>query len=780
MNWQLSLIAGSQKHPFGVWATVLLLVLLSIIGATKIDLDVNFNDYFAHDDAGFVGLNQLQQTFVREDGLLLLLENEQDWRQPEQQSRLLDFIEYLQSDQHISAIGGYATFIERLPLVNESSVVTGQKQALTQSLTQSLTHSQSSSQNQSISGSLLLSYKQHPRLPLVLSDNGKAIILSIEFSQNDMQQYSTEALWRLESIDRLQGISESFWSVKAATASLVPKFNQAQSAVKVLLSGEQALNWQYAKVLRHDLSWFAPSLFVIIGLMALFFIQARLWLFAIALNCAVTLAIVLGVAGWFNLTIAAISAFIPVIIITLSLAYSAHLYLGWQAGIKAGDNNPLIFSFSHNKQPLLYATLTTILGFGLLAFSPSPPIQVFGILVAIAVACHYLLCHSLLATIVSKANQNYSDGKLHVFVNPVVTLAKRAALLPKSILMVVGLVSVLALLSASKLELNDDPLNYFPDDNPFTQSKLTMQQDFFGINLLYFEVGTGSVPMYDKQYLGFLFQFARFLQQQPEVNHVTHIGDWVKSAGLSQSQLKRIMTQHSVSDIGLEAEISSQYQSSLITVYLTSLTAQQMLAFEAKTTAWLAANKTALSVSPALGSSLLFAHLSIHNANSMLWSFGIALVALSLVLGFLKKSPYFALVGLMVNFLPLLWVFAIWQLVGGYISIGSAVVLGIMLGIIVDDTLHLLLKLPEPQTSDIESRATYLQFFWMHYAGVIPVICFTSLTLVLGFGIGLASDFAPIAQLSLLSCMVILLAWIFDVFVLPVIYQLRRQSINDN
>ena len=167
MNWQLSLIAGSQKHPLGVWATVLLLVLLSIIGATKIDLDVNFNDYFAHDDAGFVGLNQLQQTFFREDGLLLLLENEQDWRQPEQQSRLLDFIEYLQSDQHISAIGGYAAFIERLPLVNESSVVTGQKQALTQSLTQSLTHSQSSSQNQSISDSLLLSYKQHPRLPLV-------------------------------------------------------------------------------------------------------------------------------------------------------------------------------------------------------------------------------------------------------------------------------------------------------------------------------------------------------------------------------------------------------------------------------------------------------------------------------------------------------------------------------------------------------------------------------------------------------------------------------------
>ncbi|WP_080916564.1 hypothetical protein [Shewanella japonica] len=86
MNWQLSLIAGSQKHPLGVWATVLLLVLLSIIGATKIDLDVNFYDYFAHDDAGFVGLNQLQQTFVREDGLLFLLENEQDWRQPEQQS----------------------------------------------------------------------------------------------------------------------------------------------------------------------------------------------------------------------------------------------------------------------------------------------------------------------------------------------------------------------------------------------------------------------------------------------------------------------------------------------------------------------------------------------------------------------------------------------------------------------------------------------------------------------------------------------------------------------
>ncbi|MCC4831716.1 MMPL family transporter [Shewanella sp. 10N.7] len=733
------MINRTLKYPLWVGLAVFILILVSILGMLRINLDVNFNDYFAHDDAQFIGLQKMQQRFAQRNSLLLLLENQQDWRQVEQESELINFINQLQADSTIISVGGYGTFIADLN-------------------TRANAHQNKT--DTSLQYSQLLAYKKHPRLPLVINETGTAIVLSIQFSEREKNNYPNATLWREKTIDNLLAKANGFWSRERIESS---------DSVKIYLSGEQALNWQYAKVLRHDLTWFAPSLLLIIALMALLFIRTRVWLLAIAINCIITLFITLGLAGWLNLTIAAISAFIPVIIITLSLAYSAHLYLAWQQGIKQGIAEPVKFSFEHNKQPLFYATLTTMLGFALLSFSPSPPIQSFGVLVSVAVVCHYLLCHSVLVIIVSKAQNKSVNEPFNSALLTVEAIAKNSTKVPKLMLITVTVISILSLISASKLELNDDPFSYFPSDNPFSQSKQKMQQYFDGVNLIHYEISTKEQAIYDKQYLAFLYQFARFLKQQPEVKRVTHIGDWVKSAGLNQSQFQRVINQNSVERLGLEAEISTDYQSSLVSLYLAPLTARQMIDFEQRVSMWLIDNQTDIGVSHALGSSLLFAHLSIDNAKNMLWSFAIALVLLSMILGFIKRSMMFAAIGLVVNFLPLLWVFAAWQLTGGYISIGSAVVLGIMLGIIVDDTLHLLLKLPQPK------KAASFESFWPRYAAIIPVISFTSLTLVLGFGIGLASDFAPIAQLSLLSCLVIVLAWLFDVLVLPVIYHQWRR-----
>ncbi|MCL1068741.1 RND transporter [Shewanella olleyana] len=784
MNWQMTLINRSQKHPLWVCFAVSLMVILSLLGVTRISLGVNFNDYFAHDDAGFIGYQQLNSKFEQRNNLLLLLENQQDWRKPKQQARLLQFIEQLQGSDDIANVGGYASFISaaNLPATNlPATKISGAK-------------TEHSNLHSPVNRSaFLLSYKQHPRLPLVISESGLAILLNISFSEADKHTFANNTLWQETKIENLLDRAKTYWPSgvnvidKEASDNLVEQKPIEKSPVNIYLSGEQALNWQYAKVLRHDLSWFAPSLLLVITLMAALFIRARIWLLAIGLNCLVTLIFTLGIAGWFNLTIAAISAFIPVIIITLSLAYSAHLYLAWQRAVHQCELEPLKFSFEHNKLPLFYATLTTMLGFGLLCFSPSPPIQSFGALVAVAVLCHYLLCHSLTVIVINYGRNKKATNKINNGINnkqssvaantyfSAEPIARVAIKYPKSLLLMVAVISALASFSVTKLELNDDPLSYFPEDNPFSQSKQKMQQYFDGVNLIHYEVSTEPHQIYDKAYLAFLYQFGRFLKQQPEVNKVTHIGDWVKSAGLTQSQFKQVISQNSVQKLGLGGEVSADYQSSLLSIYLTPLTAKQMIEFEDRVSSWLDDNHLDLMVSPALGSNLLFAHLSIENAKNMLWSFVVALLILSIIIGGIKRSLVFALIGLMVNFLPLLWVFGAWQIMGGYISIGSAVVLGIMLGIIVDDTLHLLLKLPQP------NKANSFISFWPKYATIIPVISFTSLTLVLGFGIGLASDFAPIAQLSMLSCLVISLAWLFDVLVLPVIYhQWRRFFMNAN
>ena len=119
--------------------------------------------------------------------------------------------------------------------------------------------------------------------------------------------------------------------------------------------------------------------------------------------------------------------------------------------------------------------------------------------------------------------------------------------------------------------------------------------------------------------------------------------------------------------------------------------------------------------------------------------------------------------------LPLVLVFGFWQFIGGSLSLGCAVVMGMILGIIIDDSLHLLLKVSEGESSEIGSTLN-------GFREVMPAITFTSILLVLGFSLGLNSDFFPIIELSFLSLLTIFIAWLFDFIVLPVCYRLAMRG----
>ncbi|MEZ9593000.1 RND family transporter [Shewanella sp. 10N.261.52.F9] len=720
---QTRLIWKIQQRPIAMFIVIALLVVMSVMGFHRLKLDFDFSDYFSPSEPRFMALQSMSEKFERHDQLWMLLETSADWREDESQQLLIDFIERLEANSDIKSVQGYNQFLQGTAQVEK-----------------------------------LLSYKTHPRLSSVLSDDGQAVLLRLQLQQqilsnshsaNPLSQNAlSQSQWLDAVLQTIDSDSQRFWQ---------------PTAVNVYLNGTHALNWQYAKVLRHDLSWFAPGLLGIIFFMALLFIRQKMWIMALCFNSAVTLTLTLGLAAWCQLTLAAISAFVPVIVVTLGLAYASHLYFAWQAEVRAGNSqdNALKTTVKANLAPLFYSSITTIFGFSLLTLSPSPPIQSFGILVAFAVLCNYLLS---LTSLIFFAK--YSKAKTSQLLNfhYVIELGKHNAKRPFSVMLGVVLFSVIALISVSKLTLNDDPLSYFSTSNPFTVSSQKMAQYFSGINLQHYVISGQEPKQIDKVEISFIYKFSRYLKQQPQVVNVQHIGDWIKAAGIGQTRFKQVLADNSSAELGLQSELSPDKHSTLLTLNLEPMTAMELIEFEQGVNRWLRDNAKMVNVSPPLGSNLLFAHLSIDNANNMLTSFAVALIALAILLSILKRSLVFGLIGLLLNFLPLLWVFALWQVSGGFISLGAAVVLGMMLGIIVDDTLHLMLKLPDARNLTAASM-------WQSLNKVLPVISFTTLTIALGFSIGLVSEFTPIAQLSLLSCLVVVFAWGFDVLMLPVLYQ---------
>ncbi|WP_394131158.1 MMPL family transporter [Shewanella maritima] len=466
MNWQTRLVLYAHHHPKTVIIGVIWLLLQALSGIPRINLEVDFNDYFHSSNPRLQALKQVQTRYQDQQQLLLLLETQNDWRNEQHQVLLQQFIDDLSTLPVVESIGGYAQFI-----------------------------------NQQASP-LVLSYKQHPRLINVMSDSGKAVLLSLSLIKTHNP---------VDEIDELWNFSQQYWQSSSISAS----------DANVYLSGTDAMNWQYAKVLSHDLRWFAPCLLLVIVVMAGIFIGNLRWLAAICLNILLSLLVAIALAAWCNLTLAAVSAFVPVVIVTLSLAYSAHLFFSWQQHMsnESGlltDLQALLRAVETNRQPLFYGTITTVFGFSLLLFSPSPPIQAFGLLVATAVAAHYLLCHSVLVLFVASASTSTDKQKPHAVKFTLrkstlalnafsYALARTSQKLPKIIsLLLVLLISLLAVFQASQLQFNDDPVNYFPKDNPFTESRNKMQQYFFGVNQLHYEVSATEAPLTSKPYISFI------------------------------------------------------------------------------------------------------------------------------------------------------------------------------------------------------------------------------------------------------------------------------------
>ncbi|WP_394388181.1 hypothetical protein [Shewanella woodyi] len=330
----------------------------------------------------------------------------------------------------------------------------------------------------------------------------------------------------------------------------------------------------------------------------------------------------------------------------------------------------------------------------------------------------------------------------------------------------------MAIYSVSSLKFDDDAMNYFPDSNLFSQSKLKVEQHFNGVNQLYYVVVSQEIEAHksfdgvgvaQKGYVSRVNQFSRFLREQEEVLQVHSIVDWIRLYGLGPNRLNQVLSEPTQINAQARRLINADASASVVTVDLIPMTAAELISFEEKVAEWELQNDSEISIGQGLSQSMIFAHLSLFNAKTMLYSFGCALLFLFLIVTLLKGSFKLGGLALAMNLLPLIWVFGLWQWLGGGLSLGSAVVMGMMLGIIIDDSLHLLLKVDEKGCGEGLSKTL---------TSVMPAVAFTSLLLFIGFGLGLSSDFFPIIELSFLSMLIVAFAFLFDLLMLPMLITL--------
>ena len=546
--------------------------------------------------------------------------------------------------------------------------------------------------------------------------------------------------------------------------------NEADEQITVRYSGPLLLNEAYVSVIKHDLLVFLPVLILTIGLMLSWVFGS--WKIAGLVFLIAALAIIsgFGLAGWLSFELAAIVAFAPVIIASIAVAGCVHMLNAYRFHLAQGDGRreAIIGALNDNFLPLALTSLTTAGGFLALSFSPSPPVRTIGYIVAIGVASAWWLIVIALPALLICSN-SIPTGQ-PPFERLLAHIVRPAQQRPTLVLAIFALIGLLLIPQLGKNQINDNVFDYFPSSHPFQRDAKFLEQAMSGVNPSVFSVDS-LVPFgaLEREFVAAVTTLQAHLDDQPEVRKTLGVSSFAAimaapndADGIDMTRYKALAKIHTPVGLGIQRLVDANYQRIAIHAYTDSLDAKAQIEFDNHVTTWFETRYPQFRISSG-GTSKVFAHLGQRNALSMIKALLIALGVISFICIFVIKNIHGVWIGFFCNLFPIVVVYAVWALIDGNISIGGAVVIGMILGIVVDDTLYLLAAFRSAK-ADNQSEPVRQAI-----AKVGPAILATSVTLILGLSAGLLSDFAPIKTMSGLSMAVIFVAVVTDLMVLSII-----------
>jgi predicted RND superfamily exporter protein len=439
----------------------------------------------------------------------------------------------------------------------------------------------------------------------------------------------------------------------------------------------------------------------------------------------------------------------------------------------------MVESMRINFQPVFVTSLTTILGFLSLNFSDAPPFHDLGNIAALGVGTAFILSVTFLPAMVAilpAHSKKEVRGKkaLGNFGEFVIKNQKR--LLVGTAIITLALVSLVP-----RNELNDVFVEYFDKTVEFRLDSDYAAEHLTGVYYIDYALRSPDVGgVSDPDFLKGVDKFSQHLRSLPEVVHAHTITDtfkrlnknmhgddpsWYKLPDERELAAQYLLLYEMSLPYGLDLnnQIDVSKSSTKIAVTLTTLSSNEIIAFEKETKAWLKENLPDINAE-ATGPTVMFAHIGKRNINSMLVGTTVALFMISMVLIIFFKSFKYGLISLLPNMLPAASAFGIWAVFDGEVGLALSVVTGMTLGIVVDDTVHFLSKYIRARREKNLNAEEAVRYAF-NSVGIALLV--TSIVLIIGFMILAQSHFELNSGMGLLTSVIIGVALILDFMLLP-------------
>mgnify|MGYP000550628715 FL=1 len=570
--------------------------------------------------------------------------------------------------------------------------------------------------------------------------------------------------------------------VVAYVRKLKDEFIKANPGTQIHLSGMVMMNNAFAESAMTDGSTLVPLMFltviVIIGLL----LRTISGTFATVLIVFMSIAGAMGLAGWMGFYLSGPSSSAPTIILTVAVADCIHILASMFYEMRQGEDKKtaIIKSLKVNLQPIFLTSITTAIGFLSMNFSDIHPYRDLGNIVAMGGMLAFVFSVTIFPALLAvlpirmKVQADAKQDKMSRLADFVIN--KRKVLLP-----LVGVLVIVSTIFIPKNEINDDFVKYFDETVPFRAATDFMQENLSGMTLLELSVKSGeSNGVNNPYYLKTVAQFSEWLRAQPETDHVNTITDTLKRLNKnmhgddpswnklpeSREMAAQYLLLYEMSlpyGLDLNTQLNVDKSSTKVIATFENLSSNQQIELGQRIKIWFAENAAPFELDFA-SPSFMFANIGQKSIKSMLLGTVVALFLISILLGVALKSWRYGLISLLPNLLPAAVAFGVWGMINGQIGMSMSMVIGMTLGIVVDDTVHFLSKyLHARRNNNSDAKAA------VHYAfgNVGSALWITTLVLVAGFTVLAQSTFKLNGDMGMLTAITILIALLIDFLFLP-------------
>ena len=570
------------------------------------------------------------------------------------------------------------------------------------------------------------------------------------------------------------------------------------------LGGVEMISSDVISYVKNDILTFSLIVLLIIILILFIIFRRVKWVFAILFTSISAVYLSIGLAGFINFEITAVSANFLSLMFVLSISMNVHIMNNYlQRDIKIIENFRMMF------WPCFYTFLTTIVAFVSLVISDIKPVIDFGIIMIIALLIVLISSFVILPLIVSffsKEEKNYSLNLS--FLKSFYPFAYKNS---KYILGLNILIFFISLYGITNLNVENSFIKYFKKnteiykgmyliDNELggttpldiilkfknddqiidttikaeEEDDLEIEDDFFSDDLF----GEENNIWFTNEKIETIKFVHQFLESRIEIGKVTSIYSLIDTANqINKSDLS--MFELSV----LYNEIPIDYKTDLIDPYLNVEKNMIKISTRVKDSKDIKRNDLINDINSFLlnefdnleefkvnGLLVLYNNMLKSLFSSQIKSLGFVILAIFIMFVILFRSLKLSIIGIIPNIFASTFILGLIGLLKIPLDIMTITIAAISIGIAVDNTIHYIYRYKE----NLKLKGNHSEMIEKTHLTVGNAVLITSIAITAGFLTLCLSNFVPTVYFGLFTSLAMIFAMIGVLITLPSILKYQK------